>query len=246
MPDYEDGRSHTDRSFSALARLMALVMIKMPARFVWYKKSCENKGMRNLTIATVLLSASFAVEATAAGPDIAFNDDIRPILSEYCFACHGPDTSSRKAELRLDVRESATAEGVIVPGNAEKSELIVRIMSDDPDVVMPPPDAKKKLKPEHKRLLARWIESGAAWQQHWSFITPRKSELPRPDGIRKWARNPIDHFVLDKLRQLRLQPNGLADRHTLARRAALDLTGLPPHEELVATFLLDESGHQQV
>ena len=194
----------------------------------------------------MLLTQTFLMQTVSADttnkqPDIRFNEQIRPILSEYCFACHGPDSAVRKTELRLDSREGAMAGGVIVPGNAEDSELVARITSSDPDVIMPPPGSRKKLKPEHKRLLARWIDAGAKWESHWSFIKPRKAELPQPAGVEQWARNPIDHFVLEKLRELGLKPNGPADRHTLARRAALDLSGLPPNKEIVESFLADSN-----
>ena len=172
-------------------------------------------------------------------PAIRFNKDIRPILSVNCFACHGPDTGSRKADLRLDTRAGALAGKVIVPGKAGKSELIARITSDDPDFMMPPPKSRKKLTPEHKELLTRWVNAGAEWEKHWSFIKPRRAALPGPRRVKKWARNPIDHFVLARIRELGLEPNRQADRHTLARRVALDLTGLPPSREMIQSFLDD-------
>lgn len=197
--------------------------------------------MRNLTILAGLLSVALAAEASAQKPDITFNADIRPILLEHCFACHGPDSASRKADLRLDKQESAKDGIVIVPGNSKKSELIRRIMSDDPKEMMPPQASKKRLKPEHRRLLVRWIDSGAKWQEHWAFIKPSKSELPLPEGVEKWARNPIDHFVRAQLQKLNLHPNERADRHTLARRAALDLTGLPPTPKMLDAFIADSN-----
>lgn len=187
----------------------------------------------------VLPQLAAADDAEKKSVDIQFNEQIRPILSEYCFACHGPDSASRKAELRLDTRAGATADGAIVPGNVEESELIARIVSDDPDVVMPPPDSQRQLKPEHKQLLTRWIKDGAEWGEHWAFVPPRKAELPQPEGVKQWAHNPIDQFVLGKLNGLGLKPNQQADRHTLARRTALDLTGLPPTPAMVESFLAD-------
>ena len=191
--------------------------------------------------ALMLMTHSAPAEVVGQGSQVRFEKQIRPILSEHCFACHGPDSESREAELRLDTRDGAMESGTIVPGNVKESELIARIISDDPDVMMPPPDARKPLKPEAKLLLARWIESGAEWEEHWAFVKPRKAELPRPAGVKKWARNPIDHFLLQKIRQSGLEPNTEADRHTLARRAALDLTGLPPAQELAESFLADDS-----
>ena len=170
---------------------------------------------------------------------IRFNEQIRPILSEYCFACHGPDSASRKADLRLDHRANPIESGVIVPGSAEDSELIARINSREADYVMPPPESHKTLRPEHRQLLARWIDAGARWQRHWAFIKPSRPEPPNPVGVREWAKNAIDHFVLEKIRGLGLTPNGPEDRHTLARRAALDITGLPPSGEMVDKLLAD-------
>ncbi len=189
----------------------------------------------------VLLTTNAAFPGDVNTPsDIRFNDDIRPILSEHCFACHGPDSASRKADLRLDQRETALDSGAIVPGKADKSELIARITSDDPEVVMPPPSFRKPLSNAQKKLLSRWIEAGAKYQKHWAFITPQRPDLPNPAGVKAWARNPIDHFILRRLSELKLKPNDPADRHRLARRAALDITGLPPERELLDSFIRDE------
>jgi len=197
---------------------------------------------RFLAAFAIVFVSSAALAGDANDPaEIRFNEHIRPILSEHCFACHGPDTGSRKAELRLDTREGATADGAIVPGNIKDSELIARITSDDPDVMMPPPDSRLKLKSEHKRLLRRWISEGAEWGKHWAFVPPRKADLPQPPGASQWATNPIDHFVLSKLGTLGLEPAEVADRHTLARRVALDLTGLPPTNDIVQMFLDDKT-----
>ena len=194
-----------------------------------------------LTAACILALMTHTVTAddTKKQPDIRFNQHIRPLLTEFCFACHGPDSATRKADLRLDSREDAMDSGVIVPGNLEESELFARITNGDPEVMMPPPEFRKRLEPEDKRLLARWIDGGAKWEEHWAFVKPRKADLPQGEDVKRWARNPIDHFVLEKLRELGLNPNGQADRHALARRAALDLTGLPPTREIVDSFLAD-------
>ena len=169
---------------------------------------------------------------------IRFNEQIRPILSEYCFACHGPDSASRKADLRLDLREGAIESGVIEPGRAEDSDFVARINSDDDEFMMPPPAFRKKLNTESKRLLEQWIDAGAKWEKHWAFIKPvRGVELPADE----WGHNAIDHFVLRKLTEMELWPNDPADRHSLARRAALDITGLPPTEEMLAAFIADDS-----
>ncbi len=181
-------------------------------------------------------------QTNSAHPEIRFNDHIRPILSEYCFACHGPDTGSREADLRLDVRESAVESGVISPGNAGDSELIARIFSDDPDARMPPPQTGKTLSAEEKELLRRWVDAGADWQPHWAFIKPQRPELPVTAGADEWANNAIDHFVLAKMDEQGLKPNGPEDPYRLARRAALDITGLPPTAGLLEEFFpLDET-----
>ncbi len=190
-----------------------------------------------LAVAAAVLDAQDGARQSA----IRFNNDIRPILSEHCFACHGPDSASREADLRLDQRTGALASGAVVPGAADESELIERIMSDDPDLVMPPPAFGKPLDVRAKRLLTEWIDAGAPWEAHWAFIKPRRPDLPQPEGVRAWARNPVDHFILAELRRRRLEPNDVADRHALARRAALDLTGLPPDPELLGSFIADES-----
>ena len=189
-----------------------------------------------------LLAAGISV-ADEASPDerIRFNEHIRPILSEYCFACHGPDSGSRKGELRLDVREAAIESGAITEGDSENSELIARITSDDPELVMPPPDSRKTLKPEHKQLLVQWINEGAAFEKHWSFNKPQRAPVPKAAGNEEWSANPIDHFILQKLGALELKPNAAADRHVLARRAALDVTGLPPTPEMLQAFITDSS-----
>ena len=180
--------------------------------------------------------------AADAQREIHFNQHIRPLLSDHCFACHGPDSASRKADLRLDTQAGAMADGVVVPGRAGESELIARITSDDPEFMMPPPGENKRVTIEDIRLLKRWIDDGAEWEEHWSFIKPQRPELPQPTGYEKWAGNPIDHFVFDKLARQGLKPNGPAEPHRLARRAALDLTGLPPDPATVDAYLSEIAG----
>jgi cytochrome c553 len=188
-----------------------------------------------------LLTASVALATSSlAAADIQFNRDIRPILSETCFRCHGPDSAARKADLRFDRREVAISVGAIVPGKPEKSEMISRIFSDDPDTQMPPPDSHKSLTAAQKDLLKRWIAAGAEYQPLWSFIAPKRPELPavKNEG---WVKNAIDRFILAKLEEKGLQPAAEADRRTLARRVSLDLTGLPPTPEDVERFITDKS-----
>ena len=187
----------------------------------------------NRLIAVALVSIS-----CAHGAPIEFNRDIRPILSDNCFACHGPDSGSRKAGLRFDT--AAGAKDAVKPGDPAGSELVRRITSSDPEERMPPADSHKQLTGTQKQLLHDWIKSGAKWQAHWAFIAPQRPSVPHPAGIREWARNPIDHFVLAKLHEMKMQPNPPADRHTLARRAALDVTGLPPAANALAAFASDK------
>ncbi len=194
-----------------------------------------------ITLFTLMtLTQSVAAEHSQPASEIRFNQQIRPLLSDNCFACHGPDSSSRKAELRLDTRAGAVTSGAIVPGESKTSELVARILSDDPDFMMPPPESRKQLSPENKQRLIRWIDAGANWEEHWSFIKPRKTKLPEPPGVKEWARNPIDHFVLSKLTSAGMKPNDPEARYTLARRAALDLTGLPPEPALIQEFVEDK------
>ncbi len=172
---------------------------------------------------------------------IGFNEHIRPVLSTHCFSCHGPDPASRKGGLRLDTQEGAMASDVVVSGNAAASELINRINSTDPAFMMPPPEQADRLSTEEKALLENWVNEGAEWEKHWSFIKPRKVDLPQPEGVSSWARNPIDYFVFARLRQLQLKPNYETDRYALARRAAFDITGLPPQPEVLESFIADTS-----
>lgn len=172
---------------------------------------------------------------------IRFNDHIRPILSEHCLACHGRDAASREADLRLDDRESAIGNGAILPGHSDRSELIARITTDDPDLQMPPGDAEQTLSAEQKALLIQWINEGAEWQDHWAFLKPVRPEPPRSETSDQWAQNAIDYFVWRKLDELQLQPGDVEDRYVLARRAALDVTGLPPDPESLKRFIDDSS-----
>ncbi|HLQ44503.1 MAG TPA: DUF1549 domain-containing protein, partial [Planctomycetaceae bacterium] len=187
------------------------------------------------------LSVSLLViQAAWADDSILYNRDIRPILTDTCFPCHGPDSAARKGDYRLDRRDDAIGKKVIVPGQPDESEMMRRILSSDPDEVMPPPATKKKLTAAQKELLKKWIASGAEYQPHWSFIAPTRPELPKVKN-EAWVRNPIDRFVLAKLEARGLTPAPEADRHTLARRLSLDLTGLPPTPELVEEFVADQA-----
>ncbi|MDA0659684.1 MAG: DUF1553 domain-containing protein [Planctomycetota bacterium] len=196
-----------------------------------------------LSATVCVLTAGFAAES--GNRKIDFSRDIRPILSDRCFRCHGPDAAERKADLRLDQRESATSllpsgATAIVPGDRSASELVRRILSEDDAERMPPAEMKKPLTAEEKEKLARWITEGAEYRQHWSFLAARRPQPP-PDPFSNWARNPIDHFVADQMHREGLQPTPEASRETLIRRLTLDLTGLPPTLTEIDAFLTDQS-----
>ena len=177
--------------------------------------------------------------AAATNAPVDFNPQVRPLLSANCFACHGPDEGSRKASLRLDLRDEATKphEGriPIQPGNPDASEVIRRVTSTDSAVVMPPPKHGHALKPAEVEVLRRWIAAGAEYAVHWSFVKPQR---PSPPAIAApgWPQNPVDNFILAMLEAAALKPSPHADPRTLARRLALDLTGLPPTPAEVDSF----------
>lgn len=180
----------------------------------------------NLFMTKTLLLASLAPLAVfAAEPPvpakIEFNRDVRPILSDNCFYCHGPDKNHREADLRLDLRDEAISAKAIVPGKTSESELIARIVTDDEDDLMPPPDSHKKLTERQKSILKKWIEQGAAYQQHWAYEKPVKAAIPA-------GQHPIDHLVQKRLTEIGLKPSPRADARTLIRRLYFDLLGLPP------------------
>ena len=185
-------------------------------------------------------AVSLALAAAESRAEIGYNESIRPILVENCFACHGADSASRAADLRLDRREDAIDYGAIIPGDSDSTMLLDRIYSDDPEVVMPPPETKKVLTAEQKQLLVDWVDQGAEYEPHWSFIPPERPELPEVSND-SWVRTPIDRFILSRLEAAGLEPAPEADRRTLARRVALDLTGLPPEPAVVEAFVADPS-----
>ncbi|MEO1981668.1 MAG: DUF1549 domain-containing protein, partial [Fuerstiella sp.] len=181
---------------------------------------------------------------TATAAEISFNRDIRPILSDVCFKCHGPDEQQRVSDFRLDTKTGAfgSVDGghAVVPHDVAGSLLFQKITSDDPDVQMPPSDSGRILTAQQVELLRQWIADGASWQEHWAFIPPQQPDLPATRGT-DWCRNGIDHFVLAKLEQKGLQPSVQADRRTLIRRTTLDLNGLPPTPAEIDAFAADES-----
>jgi hypothetical protein len=182
-----------------------------------------------------------AVSADDSKSRVDFDREVRPILSDNCFACHGPDENQRKAKLRFDTKEGAFAKpGVITPGDASKSRLYQRVSSKDQDMVMPPPSSEHKLTEKQIETIKRWIDEGAKWDEHWAFIPPRRPEIPKVTNA-SWVRNPIDSFILARLEKEGLKPQPEADKTTLLRRVYLDLTGLPPTPADVDAFLADKS-----
>jgi hypothetical protein len=197
-----------------------------------------------LATALAATCAAFTAASDSKGSpagSVDFNRDIRPILSDTCFSCHGPDDKQRKAGLRLDTKEGAFARpGVIVPNDSAGSRLIQRITAKDPDMRMPPPYSGHSLTEKQIDLLRRWVDGGAKWETHWAYLAPKRHELPKVNDT-AWPRNPIDHFILARLERERLKPQSEADRATLLRRVSYDLTGLPPTPEELDSFLTDRS-----
>ncbi len=189
------------------------------------------------------LAMCFAVWAASLpchADEIRFNRDIRPILSDNCFQCHGPDPKNRKGKMRLDLREEALAKKAFVPGDPEKSELLARLVSTDAEEVMPPPETHKTVTAPQRELLKRWIAAGALYEPHWSYAPVVRPEVPKVADT-KWPTTPIDHFLLSRLEAGKIQPSPAADRRTLLRRLALDLTGLPPTPVEVDAFVKESS-----
>ena len=188
--------------------------------------------------------------AAAAGfvpAKIDYNFHVKPILSDRCYKCHGPDENSREAGLRLDTQEGAMAalgekkdHFAIVPGDAAASTLVEHIFHTDSSEMMPPPESNLTLAPYEKEILKKWIEQGAEWKTHWAFIPPQKTAMPEVK-TKDWAKNEVDLFILRRLEQEGLQPNDPATREQLVRRVSFDLTGLPPTMEILDAFLKDDS-----
>ena len=179
-----------------------------------------------------------AAAAAAAAPPVDFNRDVRPILFDNCVACHGPDEAKRKADLRLDTRDGAIEGGAVVPHKPAEGTFLERITATDPDEVMPPRKTGKTLTPTEVATLRAWVAQGAPYAVHWAYTKPVRPPL---SAVRNttWPRNPIDRFVLARLDSEGLTPSPEADRLTLARRVALDLTGLPPTAAEVEAFATD-------
>ena len=196
--------------------------------------TCAAAGMYCVLISALPICSGPALAADR--PGLEYNRDVRPILAENCFACHGPDSAARKADLRLDRRDAAIKAGAIAPGDTDGSELIARINATDPQGGHAAAGDHQDADPEQKDVLQRWIADGAEYQPHWSLIAPKRPELPAVQDT-AWVRRPIDRFVLAKLEASGLRPAPEADRRTLARRLSLDLTGLPPEPAVVEAFV---------
>jgi hypothetical protein len=184
-----------------------------------------------------LILASLPSVSEAQGPTVDFNRDVRPILSNNCFQCHGPDEKVRKGKLRLDTKEGALS-SVVVPGQPETSSLIQRVKADD-DELMPPAKTGKKLSARDIEILTKWVKEGAKYTVHWSYEKPVRPRVPTVEKVR--IRNPIDAFIFARLQKEGLSPQPEADRYALIRRVSLDLTGLPPTRDEVEAFIADKS-----
>lgn len=201
-------------------------------------------GLLTWSVAFLVTAGQGPLTQFVHAAEIDFNRDVRPILSNNCFRCHGPDEHARESDLRLDDEASAKAQHgerfVIRPGEPEESELVRRIMSTDPGEVMPPPETNKSLSAREIETLRRWIVEGAAWSTHWAYVPPVRHQPPAVADV-AWSRNAIDAFILSRLERDGLTPAPDADRITLLRRVCFDLTGLPPSRALAEWFLADES-----
>ena len=211
-------------------------LIFMIACIVYTIQSCNN-------------SDSHATAQRAIPDSVSYNFDIRPILSDKCYACHGPDANKREAGLRLDIAENAykalkenPKAHALVPGKPHLSEVFLRISSQDTSVMMPPPSSNLKLSPHEINLIEKWIKQGAKYEKHWAFVAPKKPLIPDVKN-KQWAKNEIDYFILHKQEQMGMSPNEDADKERLLKRASLDITGLPPSLETMDRFLADKSAN---
>jgi hypothetical protein len=201
--------------------------------------------------ALLLLPGFFSKKNSEAMPSLPgrvdYNFHIKPIISDRCFKCHGPDKAKQESELGLNTEQGFfktlkddPARHVVVPGDPEASELYHRITSHDPDLMMPPPESNLALSEWEKAVIKKWIEQGAEYKQHWAYILPEKTALPEVKN-KAWVKNEVDYFILQKLEKEGLKPNAEADKERLLRRASYDLTGLPPSVELTDKFLADNA-----
>lgn len=199
-----------------------------------------------LALGSWLVDSHTAMGAAEPNDTVQFNRDIRPILSDYCFQCHGPDKNQRKADLRLDLESGALAvrdgHAAVVPGDPQESELYRRISTDDEDDRMPPAKTGRQLSPNEIALLKQWIEQGAKWEAHWAYLPPARPPVPVVKNS-QWPKSPVDFFILSNLESQGLTPSPEADRRTLIRRLSFDLTGLPPTPDEVDAFIQDTASN---
>ena len=203
---------------------------------------------RLLAVVVATVWATATLPALATEPALSFTRDIKGLLSNRCIRCHGPDAEDRHGGddegLRLDTFAGATADlgghAAVVPGKPSESELVARIMSTDPDIMMPPPEAGERLAAAEVDLLSRWITAGGEYEPHWAYVPPERPPVPAVKNA-AWSKNDIDFFILARLEAEGLAPQPEADRTTLARRLSLDLTGLPPEPEAVNAFVADSA-----
>ena len=188
--------------------------------------------LKILQLAIILLLSPWA----AADDEVNYTTQIRPLLSDRCYSCHGPDAAHREADLRLDQRESAMAAKAVVPGQPDASGLVARIHSTDPDLVMPPPDSGRSLNDRERQLLKDWIQQGGTWEEHWAYAAPVRPDVPDDQ-------HPVDFLVRQRLEECGLQSVGQADPRTLVRRVFSDLIGLPPTMQQLREFTADPSPH---
>jgi mono/diheme cytochrome c family protein len=209
-----------------------------------------HRSSRHVALIALLAASLAGMAASAAdrSAKVDFARDVAPILSDNCFRCHGPDGATREAELRLDVPEGTQGPfakredyQIIVPGNLDDSVLIMRVTAEDDDSRMPPPKSNKKLTAEQIDVLTRWVAQGAPWGKHWAYEKPKRAEVPRARNSGAWPRNDVDRFILARLEEEGIEPSAPAEKHTLLRRAALDLTGLPPTPQELDAFIEDSS-----
>jgi len=197
----------------------------------------RHRQTTTLIVRTLLSSLLLGCTILSSEDSVSFNRDVRPILSDTCFFCHGPDSAHREADLRLDVEQNAK-EHAIVPGDLS-SELITRITTDDPDLLMPPTESGKRLTEEQIGLMTRWVRQGAPYEAYWAYVRPEWQSIPQVQS--DWPRNRIDNFILEKLDAGQMVPSADTDRRTLIRRVTFDLTGLPPLPEEVEAFVNDSN-----
>lgn len=214
----------------------------IPAFTRFLSWQCCRRTMCRFALPILLLAG--APDCPSVQGQVDFNRDVRPILSDVCFKCHGPDGETRVSEFRLDTKAglfSTLEDGLAVsPGRPDQSEIVRRITAGDSEDRMPPVDSGRKLTADQIGVLQKWIEEGAKWETHWSFVQPRRPELPATKSA-DWCRNEVDHFILKRLEGVGLGPSPEVDRRTLIRRVSLDLTGLPPTPQEIAEFLNDKS-----